>query len=89
MRRQALLNQVQIDRSLRLTQLDGITNYETRMVAEVELYWIIYNKCGSHPVTLSETKLALRDWQQEWASLFGRHNNPHGPSRDPAPNIFP
>ncbi|KAI8711952.1 hypothetical protein NCS52_01460300 [Fusarium sp. LHS14.1] len=72
-RRHSLLNQTQIDRCLELVKFDGITNYESRMVAEVELYWIIYNKCGRPQIDLEDTKLALQSWQGEWTGLY------HGP----------
>ena len=42
------------------------------MVAEVQLYWIIYNKCGVAQIDLAGTKLALQAWQQDWMSLFGQ-----------------
>ncbi|KAF4459062.1 nicotinamide mononucleotide permease [Fusarium albosuccineum] len=69
-RRQSLLTQEHIDRCLYFSKLDYITNYEARMAAEVGLYWIIYNKCGTSQVDLTGTKLALTAWQQEWAKLF-------------------
>ncbi|KAF7546927.1 hypothetical protein G7Z17_g8087 [Cylindrodendrum hubeiense] len=69
-RRQALLNQVQIDRCHQFANFYGINNYEERMVAEVELYWIIYNKCGGPKVDLADTKLKLQHWQREWVALF-------------------
>lgn len=42
------------------------------MGAEVQLYWIIYNKCGIAQVDLVGTKLALQAWQQDWMVLFRR-----------------
>ncbi|KAJ3459684.1 hypothetical protein MRS44_015757 [Fusarium solani] len=72
-RRHSLLNQTQISRCLELVKFDGITNYESRMVAEVELYWIIYNKCGRPQIDLEDTKLGLQSWQREWTGLY------HGP----------
>lgn len=70
-RRQALLNQEQIDHCLRLIESDNITNYEARMVAEVSLYWIIYkNSCGQY-IKFSEVKQVLQIWRRDWATLFG------------------
>ena len=51
---------------------DHVTNYETRMGAEIKLYWIIYQNCCGLQVNLAETKLALQSWQQEWAALFSK-----------------
>lgn len=55
---------------MRVARADHVTNYEARMAAEVQLYWIIYQKsCGSQ-VDLIDTKLALQGWKQDWAGLF-------------------
>lgn len=70
-RRQALLNQEQINHCLRLIELDNITNYEARMVAEVNLYWIIYTHSCRSNINLSETKNALQIWRRDWTTLFG------------------
>ncbi|CAH0036158.1 unnamed protein product [Clonostachys rhizophaga] len=40
------------------------------MVAEVQLYWIIYNRCSLAKNDLVDTKLALEAWQREWMRLF-------------------
>ncbi|KAM5369641.1 hypothetical protein ACJZ2D_008900 [Fusarium nematophilum] len=69
-RRQALLDQRQVDRCIQFAKLDFVNNYEARMAAEVGLYWIIYNKCGGAQLDLADAKLSLRHWQQEWTSLF-------------------
>ncbi|KAI9150575.1 transcriptional regulatory protein [Paramyrothecium foliicola] len=69
-RRQALLTQVQVDRCLDFIRSSDATNYETRMGAEISLYWIIYNKCNGSYINLAETKHALQQWQAEWSSLF-------------------
>jgi hypothetical protein len=42
------------------------------MVAEVQLYWIIYNKCSLAKNDLVDTKLALEAWQREWIRLFSK-----------------
>ena len=42
------------------------------MVAEVMLYWIIYESCSNVQVDLPKTQSALREWRQEWKFLFGR-----------------
>lgn len=40
------------------------------MVAEVKLYWLIYEKCSGPQGNLAETKLALQSWLQDWVDLF-------------------
>ena len=41
------------------------------MVAEVNLYWIIYTHCSKVPVDLPKTQDALHEWKQQWKFLFG------------------
>jgi hypothetical protein len=41
------------------------------MVAEIDLYWIIYESCAALPVDLPKTQAALHEWRQEWKFLFG------------------
>lgn len=41
------------------------------MVAEVYLYWIIYQSC-SLPVDLPKTQSALHTWKEEWGFLLGK-----------------
>ncbi|KAH7304205.1 putative C6 finger domain protein [Stachybotrys elegans] len=69
-RRHALLNQTQIDRCVTFIKSNDVTNYETRMGAEINLYWIIYTRCNGPHINLSETKNAFQSWQREWSSLF-------------------
>ncbi|KAF4337496.1 hypothetical protein FBEOM_8594 [Fusarium beomiforme] len=69
-RRRSLLNQAQVDRCVSFVKSNEVSNYEARMGAEVQLYWIIYNKCGHAPIDLAGTKLALQTWQQDWVVLF-------------------
>lgn len=68
-----MLTQDHIDRCHHFLENGDLKNYEARMVAEVKLYWVIYNKCcpQGHPVNLQDTKMALQDWKKEWAKLFG------------------
>ncbi|KAL6407574.1 hypothetical protein AUP68_08593 [Ilyonectria robusta] len=71
-RRQALLNETRINRCLRFIDTTKAPNFEARMVAEVKLYWLIYEKCSGPQVNLAETKLALQSWLQDWADLFNQ-----------------
>lgn len=78
-RRQALLNQAQINQCLRFLESDNVTNFEARMVAEVQLYWIIYEKYICYDSDSAEvvdstdsTTRALQEWQRDWAGLFNQ-----------------
>lgn len=67
------LKQSHVDQCLRLSDTDNITNFETRMVAEVDLYWKIYQNICEVQVNLKEMNLALRSWQHNWAALFSKN----------------
>lgn len=71
-RRSSFLRQSQIDHCLRLMGSDNVTNYEARMGAEIQLYWIIYQKCCGHQIDLADAKTSLQSWQREWAALFSK-----------------
>ncbi|UNI24975.1 hypothetical protein JDV02_010688 [Purpureocillium takamizusanense] len=75
LQRQSFLNQAQIDQCLRMAEGDDATNYEARMVAEVQLYWFIYQEsCNSQPVTTGANTM-LQTWKQRWSALFGQQRS--------------
>ncbi|KAJ5110180.1 hypothetical protein N7532_002825 [Penicillium argentinense] len=69
-RRETVLTQSHIDRCRIFLESGNLENYEARMVAEVKLYWVIYEKCCGRRIDLAEAKLALQSWKDQWASLF-------------------
>lgn len=71
-RRKAQLDREQIDQCRRILDSDLVTNFETRMVAEVNLYWIIYESCSRGSVDVPGTQSRLSAWKNEWKFLFGR-----------------
>lgn len=47
------------------------SNYEMRMVAEVQLYWINYQHCCSRTLSsMSQVDVHLGIWQHDWKKLF-------------------
>lgn len=40
------------------------------MVAEVQLYWVIYSQCSAVHIDLISAKVALQAWQQDWMTLL-------------------
>jgi len=68
-RRKALLDRNDIDKCRQILNSDQATNFETRMVAEVFLYWIIYESCNT-AVDLPRTQAVLQSWKEEWQFLF-------------------
>lgn len=71
-RRKSILDDQQIKKCRTILDSDHATNFETRMIAEVSLYWIIYIHCSNMPVDLPKTQESLHEWKQEWKFLFGR-----------------
>lgn len=74
MQRVAMVTPSQINRCVQLAELtNGISNYEMRMVAEVELYWIIYQQCCQPlGINIRAAKRAFQEWHQHWHRLFGK-----------------
>ena len=58
-----------------------LSNFEERMVAEVALYWIIYERTFSVDKR-QNTEAALSSWRQEWQALFGKSALNHEQTAD-------
>lgn len=69
-RRKAMLDREQVEICRRVLDSDQVTNFETRMVAEVNLYWIIYESCSAAIVDVPGTQVLFNSWKQEWKFLF-------------------
>ena len=41
------------------------------MVAEVDLYWIVYERCLGSTVDLPKVQDALREWKRQWSFVLG------------------
>ena len=61
----------QIARCRLILDSDYVTNFETRMVAEVNLYWCMYENCSGLRVDLPKAQTALHSWKQEWKFVLG------------------
>lgn len=70
MRRQSMLTRADVDSLHVLVMHDHATNFQTRMVAEVLLYWIIYQECVGAEVVLPRGQAALKRWKSDWSFLF-------------------
>lgn len=71
-RRKSILDRQQLTKCRKILDFDHATNFESRMVAEVNLYWIIYESCSKATVDLPSTQAALQEWKHEWKFLFGQ-----------------
>ncbi|ETI24918.1 hypothetical protein G647_04288 [Cladophialophora carrionii CBS 160.54] len=65
-RRKSVIGRGQIDRCRDILASDSATNFELRMVAEVQLYWILYEHCCLGNVDLPKAQSALQQWRQTW-----------------------
>lgn len=68
-RRKAVIDRKDIERCRVILASDHATNFESRMVAEIFLYWIVYENCSAS-VDLPKTQTALQTWKLEWQYLF-------------------
>lgn len=71
-RRRSVLNEADIRRCKAILDSNTTTNFESRMVAEVHLYWIMYHNCST-PVDLPKTQQSLHVWKEEWGWLLGKY----------------
>ncbi|KAH9214558.1 hypothetical protein DL95DRAFT_365708 [Leptodontidium sp. 2 PMI_412] len=69
-KRRPLLQKGQIDRCRLVLDSDHSTNFECRIVAEVHLYWDIYESCFGSSIDLPAIQSVLCDWKNEWEFLF-------------------
>jgi hypothetical protein len=67
-----MLDATQIKRCRGILYFDNVTNFEQRMVAEINLYWIVFEDCSASSFELPATQARLQAWRQEWSFLFGR-----------------
>jgi hypothetical protein len=70
-RRKSVIGRAQIDRCRDILASDSATNFEMRMVAEVQLYWILYENCCLGDVDLPKAQSALQQWRQTWKLVLG------------------
>lgn len=70
-RRKSMIARSQMDRCRAILDSDYATNYEVRMVAEGNLYWILYEDCCLQEPDLPKIQADLHAWRQEWRSVLG------------------
>jgi hypothetical protein len=57
------------------------------MIAEVKLYWVIYQMTSASPTSISRTNRELLEWQNENATLFGNFVPMFSKRRDADANL--
>jgi hypothetical protein len=50
---------------------DHATNYELRMVAEIHLYWTLYEHTATEAIDLLKAIASLQDWKKAWQFILG------------------
>lgn len=75
MRRNSIIRRADVEPIRRLIATESLSNYDTRMIAELNLYWIIYEHyvpASAFPagIDLPKAQDALAAWRREWAFLF-------------------
>lgn len=70
MRRTPMIGVKELERSRRVAEWNSATNFEVRMVAEIYLYWTIYEHCIATTVKLPRAQAALKSWKDEWNTLL-------------------
>lgn len=73
--RRSMLQAWQIDRCRAIISSDHATNFEVRMVAEIHLYWTVYEHLIEDAVDLLKSVAALNAWRRRWEFVIGmRHS---------------
>ncbi|KAJ6150251.1 hypothetical protein N7471_001450 [Penicillium samsonianum] len=64
--RRSMLQPWQIERCRDIIVSDHAINFEVRMVAEIYLYWTVYEYLIQESVDLLKSVAALQDWRRKW-----------------------
>ncbi|KAE8370929.1 LITAF-like zinc ribbon domain-containing protein [Aspergillus caelatus] len=68
--RKSMIHASQIPRCRAIVGSDHATNYELRMVAEIHLYWTLYERTSSESIDLLKSIASLQDWKKEWQFIL-------------------
>jgi hypothetical protein len=69
--RRSMLQPWQIERCRAIIVSDHANNFEVRMVAEIYLYWTVYEHLIQESVDLLKSVAALQDWRRKWEFVIG------------------
>ncbi|KAJ5166418.1 uncharacterized protein N7482_005199 [Penicillium canariense] len=64
--RRSMLQAWQIERCRAIVESDHAINFEVRMVAEIHLYWTVYEHLIEDYVDLLKSVAALQTWRRKW-----------------------
>lgn len=68
-----MLHPSQIEKCRPFVNYNRLTNFELRMVAEVHLYWTVYQNSSTNPVDLLKALADLQNWKTEWQFVLGTY----------------
>lgn len=66
-----MLQSWQIERCRAIINSDRASNFEIRMVAEIYLYWTVYEHLIEESVDLLNAVAALQTWKRKWEFVLG------------------
>ena len=66
-----MLQPWQIERCRAIIASDHAINFEVRMVAEIHLYWTVYEHLIHESVDLLKSVAALQTWRRKWEFVLG------------------
>jgi hypothetical protein len=66
-----MLQAWQIERCRAILASDHAINFEVRMVAEINLYWTVYEHLIEESVDLLNSVAALQTWKRRWEFVLG------------------
>lgn len=69
--RRSMLQPWQIERCRAIIASDHAINFEVRMVAEIHLYWTVYEHLIHESVDLLKSVAALQTWRRKWEFVLG------------------
>ena len=67
-----MLQAWQIERCRVILGSDHAINFEVRMVAEIYLYWTVYEHLIEESVDLLRSVAALQAWRRRWEFVLGK-----------------
>lgn len=65
-----MVGPIRIDRCTKILEFDHCSNFQTRMVAEIDMYWRMYESLAVAQVDLPKVRNALLEWSQKWDFLL-------------------
>lgn len=72
MRRTSMASKADIERIRKELPSGELSNFETRMVAETNLYWTLYEHAVASSVNLLQAQTALQSWKHDWVFIFNQ-----------------